>query len=885
MILFSSRTLRVPDILLPVLVTVCLVSGFFLPKAHATPSALSRPYAAEFAAPDAIIKNYFEIRGLNITFEILPLKSFVALQKAYDIKGMSNRKRGSREQLLQLAQAYRDSSTDRIHTLLYLKDYGLIVNEPIWRQSLVRDWRKCGTPGSTDIQRRILALRHGCTNTGASPPPQTATQQSRKKATPQSSASSSPSVPASPPQIGAGLGIPRKRQTASAGASASGSSQPGTATATTPAHSPGASVGLGLGLPHQQPSPKPDNLDLASEASRSYHFDRNREQMPEADMAMDTETLFAGGDRERAAKLLAEEEELTAGAGDGSRIVITNVSAPEQPVLPESRITVRVTVQNNAERGPPAVFELGIWNYHENNRTVVRRRGLRLAPGASDSYSLSFPAPRAEMFGGYVYLDPLNDSRPEYPTTVLNIDVAWDKNTMADAEITAMLRDRIPDMRFSLSDADAEPWIAAYRDRGQEAVADFQQHVMTKVREMEEQERLAYLNDPDFIADMEAALAAEANTRRLAEYDMQHAWAVRQGELNGIDLVSILEDHVYIDDNARVHGNIQAARGAMLTALSRANAATTSVDRFLMDYGDTTGTTRTYAETEPYMTPALATSGFVGMEEGLLTHMSDRRLQELMSEYKNLLAEYRKADTNPIRFQKDLQQLRTRFEFTNKRLGQALTGRAQEVYRAYHDKVASQLNKMDNVITRAREFQNKADLYLRRSRGVRLVSKGLEKMGDAWNWYDLYEKANARVQAGEDMWAAFGKEYGVFKLKALVGKVPVVGAADAVMTAAGQVLYHRNKEMWDELGIDPRQYNASTLVDMGGGLSFSYVEDRMLAAGGRSAEFRMSPEERQLAEQRLQLLEERMETATDPTQLERLGNARKMLREVLREGM
>jgi hypothetical protein len=607
--------------------------------------------------------------------------------------------------------------------------------------------------------------------------------------------------------------------------------------------------------------------------------------MSEADMAEATEALFTNGDAKRAAQILAEEERLTTEAGNGSRVVIESVSVSEKSILPGAQITVRVRVGNHAERGPPAVFELGIWNYHENNRTVARRRGLRLAPGTSDSFSLSFPAPRAEMFGGYVYLDPLNDSRPEYPTTVINIDVVWDQESMTDNEILAMLRDRIPDMRFSLSGSDAVPWITAYRERGQEAVADFQQHVLAEVREMEERERIAYLNDPDFIKDMETTLAAEANTRRLAEYDMQHAWAVRQGERNGIDLVSILEDHVYIDDNARVHGNIQAARGAMLTALRRANEATTSVDRFLMDYGDTTGTTRTYAETEPYMTPALAASGFAGMEEGLLTHMNDRRLQELMSEYKNLLAEYRRADTNPLRFQKDLQQLHSRFEFTNKRLGQALTGRAREVYRAYHDKVSTQLNKMDNVITRAREFQKKADVYLRRSRGVRLVSRGLQKMGDAWNWYDLYEKANARVQAGEDMWAAFGKEYGVFKIKALVGKVPVVGAADAVMTAAGQVLYHRNKEMWDELGIDPRQYTASTLVDMGGGLSFSYVEDRMLAAGARSEKFRMSSDERQLAEQRLHLLEERMETATDPIQLERLANARKMLREVLREGM
>jgi hypothetical protein len=873
---------------LPVIVAVCLIGGFVAPDTDAMPPVSAVPDASEFAGRDAIIKKYFEIRGLNITFEILPLKSFVALQKAYDIKGMSKRTRGLQNQFLQLAKAFRDSQTDRIHPLLYLKDYGLIINERIWQQSRLRNWTKSGNAGSTDIERRILALRSKSTDALTSSPSQTADSRPRRTETDSPPANftgtSSPPVNISPPQIGAGLGISNAGRTASVTAPFSGASQ-GKTSAPEPPHPAGTSAGLGLGASPQRTTAKPANLNLAAEASRSYHFDRSREQMSEADMANVTEALFTGGDEEHAGQMLAEEERLSAEAGDGSRVLIENVSVSDRPVLPESRITVRVRVRNHAERGPPAVFELGIWNYHKNNKTVARRRGLRLPPGAADSFSLSFPAPRAEMFGGYVYLDPLNDSRPEYPTTVIHIDVAWNRDTMADKEIVTMLRDRIPDMRFTLSDADALPWVAAYRKRGREAVRDFQQHVMAEIRELEERERVAYLNDPDFMADMEATLAAEANTRRLAEYDMQHAWAARQGEINGIDLVSILEDHVYIDDNARVHGNIQAARGAMLTALRRSNETLSSVDRFLMDYGDTAGTTGTYAETEPFMTPALAASGFVGMNEGLLTHMGDRRLQELMAEYKNLLTEYRKADTNPVRFQKDLQLLRSRFDFADKRLGHALTGRAREVYRAYHDKVASQLNRMDNVITRAREFQQKADVYLRRSRGVRLVSKGLEKMGDAWNWYDLYEKANARVRAGEDMWAAFGKEYGVFKLKTLVGKVPVVGAADAVMTAAGQILYHRDREMWDELGIDPRQYTASTLVDMGGGLSFAYVEDRMLAAGARSAKFRMTADERQFAEQRLNLLEKRMETATDPIQLERLGNARRMLREVLREGM
>lgn len=101
-------------LLLQLIVPICLTLGFIPHMAHATPLSTPVPDATAFAGRDSIIKKYFEIRGLNITFEILPLNSYVALQKKHDLKAMAARRRGAQKQFLKLAQAFRDSKTEHI---------------------------------------------------------------------------------------------------------------------------------------------------------------------------------------------------------------------------------------------------------------------------------------------------------------------------------------------------------------------------------------------------------------------------------------------------------------------------------------------------------------------------------------------------------------------------------------------------------------------------------------------------------------------------------------------------------------------------------------------------------------------------------------------------
>lgn len=825
------------------------------------------PDASAFAGEDQIIEQYFEIRGLRITFEILPLESYVALKRALDLKAMGEARRGSQQQLLALAQAHRDGRADAVPELLFLDGYGLVVNAAVWDRTRLRGWRGVGGTHLSDIEKRLMAL--GGPSPSKSPPHRAATPRSPAVAPVTAFPKKSPEETAS---IGVGFGV--------------------TPPAPPPPSQPDgvASIGLGMGPVSRKdvpgkgspPSGTP-NLELAAEAARGFHYDPELEKRSEAEVALLTEALFFDGDPDRAREQLALEEAASSAAGDGSRLEIVDVEEPAVPPVPEGSVAIRVRVANRAESGPPAVFELGIWDYHRNNATVTRREGLRLGPEEEKTFVLTLLAPRAEAFGGYVYLDPLNDTRPEYPVSVLNFDVAWDRNTMTDEEVLSLLRDRIPDMRYTLSETDGTRWVAAYRERGEEAILAFQSEVMARMRDLEDRLRLEALNDPDHVRDLEETLAAEENTRRLAEFRMVHAWAVRQGERNDLDLVDILEDYVYIDDNARVHGNLQAARGAMLEAVRRKNAETTSVERYLLDYGQAPGAGRVYERVEPLVTPGLAASRFVDMNEGLLTHMGDRQVREMMADYRRLMDAYRDAGTDPRVFQKDLEALRKKMAFADQRLGGALTGRAREAYAAYRSRVAGQLDRMDDLVDRAVAFQKEAGAHLAKARGVRLASKGLTTLGDAWDWYDLYQKAEARVRAGEDPVASLGKEYGVFKIKALVNKVPVISAADAVMTGTGQLLYLKNKELWDDLGIDPRQYNAATLAEMGGGLAFAYMEDRFRKAGARGERIRLTAEERALLERRLELLEARMAEARGPEIRERLSEARRLLREHLKE--
>ncbi len=317
------------------------------------------PDASAFAGEDQIIEQYFEIRGLRITFEILPLESYVVLKQALDLKAMGEARRGAQQRVVALAQAHRDGRADVVPDLLFLDRYGLAVNAAIWDRTRLRGWRGVGGPDLSDIEKRLMAL----------------------------------------------------------------------------------------GGPSPSKTPPDRVADSRSPAVK--------------DMAVLTEALFFEGDSERAREQLALEEAASSAAGDGSRLEIVDVKEPAVPPPPEQAVEIRVRVANRAEFGPPAVFELGVWDYHQNNATVTRRDGLRLAPGEEQTFVLTLAAPRAEAFGGYVYLDPVNDTRPEYPTTVLNFDVAWDRSTMMDGEVLSLLRDRIPDMRYTLSDADGARWVAA----------------------------------------------------------------------------------------------------------------------------------------------------------------------------------------------------------------------------------------------------------------------------------------------------------------------------------------------------------------------------------------------------------------------------------------
>jgi hypothetical protein len=111
---------------------------------------------------------------------------------------------------------------------------------------------------------------------------------------------------------------------------------------------------------------------------------------------------------------------------------------------------------------------------------------------------------------------------------------------------------------------------------------------------------------------------------------------------------------------------------------------------------------------------------------------------------------------------------------------------------------------------------------------------------------------------------------------------PAVAAADTILGGLGQIAYVCRKKHYDGQEGDPRQYNASTLVDMGVEGGVALLADASNNLGKLTAKAReLSADDRLRLEARLKAFEEGLENVKDPEIKERLLTSRRNVREIL----
>ena len=581
------------------------------------------------------------------------------------------------------------------------------------------------------------------------------------------------------------------------------------------------------------------------------------------------------------AELAADEMALNeSGNGDGLQIVNTSVR-PERPD-PGTTVEVTLTVRNVAAPGPPAIFDVGLCDYHNENRDVVRLQRCSLAPGDSARFSLRFTAPRAYNFGGYAYVDPLLFRGDVLPQEVINLRINWDGSTMTDQEIAAELREHNPcPDHFPLTAERLDRFIALYRANSNEALAAVERESIAAQREQMQADYLARFYDPARIEQIQRDIDAAQNTKQLAAYKSLRNLAYEWGYIHHLDLVGILDDTVYIDENARVHGDVADARRKIFRAIEDKQNNPGAVQALLLaDPNDKSGHTQAYREFEPVITPAVNAASFLNLGDATTDAITQKAIAELRQAGNRLLGSVRNPNLPAYALTEEIRDLRVVLRAAQDNLKVV----DSPILRDAIKKLSDQASKFEGMIEQAKTFQQRAAKVLGATKAARTIGKAISNVGEIWSLYDLSEKILARTNGGEDFAVAIGKETGNWGAKKLVLGNPLIGAADLTMTVTGHLLKTLGPEYWEELGIDPTQYNASTLVDIGTSVTFAGVEDmsRIYAQRGERLP-PLTPAERGQLEARLAAFEARLETTPDETLRQRLMVARANVRQTLRD--
>ncbi len=579
------------------------------------------------------------------------------------------------------------------------------------------------------------------------------------------------------------------------------------------------------------------------------------------------------------ADFAAEEEALTAsGSGDGLKLTQVSVK-PERP-NPGDLVTVTLTVHNSTSSGAPAFFDVGLTNYHDQNRDVAALKRRSLAPGARERFSLSFTAPRDYNFGGYAYVEPFVFSGDELPQEVVNLDINWDGSTMTDEEIAAELSERNPcPGDYEIADERLSRLTALYRQNQNEALATIEREAIAAQRERMDADYQARLNDPKFQQQVQLELDARANTQILAAYGELLKVAQRLGASNGLDLVAILDDEVFVDSKNRMHGDLALARRRIMAAVKiKQSQEISAVDRYLLaGVGNSDGTTAAYKTAEPAMSPTLTINGLAGE---LNTGAGKLIMKRIMGDYRALTEAYRNANTDlrdVHRYTSNLRELITE-------AGTKLKGSDRKFYADVLKDATRKLDKLDDLGRRAASVQKQAKSLLGKGKTLNGITSTIGTVGDLWAMYEVAERVSARSNQGEDVAQALLAEGSGWGAKKLITSNPVVASADAIMSGVGLAVKYMDPKFFKSKGIDPTHINASTLVDIGTGATIAGVTDSSAIMARRMERLpALTDEERAVLQARLAAFEARLDSTTDPVLRERLLTARSNVRQTLRE--
>jgi hypothetical protein len=574
-----------------------------------------------------------------------------------------------------------------------------------------------------------------------------------------------------------------------------------------------------------------------------------------------------------------------AAAGSGDFITIVGLDAPGGNPFPGDRLSVAVTLRNSAKDGSTAVFDLGLCDYHDGNKDIALTRSQRLAAGAVGTWKLSFTIPRDGQFGAYVYVSPVNFTGSVLPQKVLNYRVTWDETTMTEAEILDLLRERNPcPKEYPLEGERAAAWLSRFRAEGSLAARiELEKAAYEEQRRQLEAEYLARISDPEYRRKLAADAEAEANTLRLAAYEAQQKWAREWGDREKIDLSGILDDHIFIDDKAKLHGDLDEARRSMLAAIAEKENRNSAVERYFMDYGDESRKGRVYRRQTETIAPTLAVIGALSTDDWLVKGMKATFLDGIEADYASIRKAYADAGTSLTAFTRDLEALRNKVDFAEKRLANSVSSAGAEAVRKLLDSVRGRIGAIDEAMGKASALAARIKASGLNHRLAGYTAAGFSTLGTVWSYYDLAKKMEMRVAAGEAFETAIAKELAPFAaVQALSAKVPVLAAADTIMQATGHVLKRFGPVSLEAAGVDPTQYNASSLIEMGSGIALAGLEDSMSVAGrslGRGKS--LDEEERAILAGRLAFFESRLETATDPGVRKRLMELRETTRQLL----
>lgn len=479
----------------------------------------------------------------------------------------------------------------------------------------------------------------------------------------------------------------------------------------------------------------------------------------------------------------------------------------------------------------------------------------------------------------------------------MTFKIVWDGSTMTDAEILADLRERVPDSRYEFDKHDHADLVRLYRDEGRnEAILRLNERVSAWARDLEQQQYLEYVTDPDYLARQAEDAAAEANTRLLAQFDKLVAWAIEQGKRHELDLLGVLEDYVYVDDQARLHGSLSAARHALNDKIAEKLGRTSAVERYLLYYDDEScyqkGYQGMHSTAETYVAPVMGgLSGADNVVKDLeeLKNLRELPLRQLQEQAEALAQAYNRLDTDPARIMEDIAGLERRIAFVRNRLVNFQAAKGGAAYAEHVGKLDAYLDRMKrmrSVIAKA-EQQVAAEIALQAKSEARSVSakrfgKGLQTMSNVLEIYDTGRKIYKLQAMGEPPGWAVSRAATSSSVRMMATGNPLVGAADGIMTVGGHVMYHLAKETFAENPeYDPRMMNPSTLLDIGINVGMAGIQDRVTQWQRVWDRHGTQPTQADLDEMRTRIktIEQRMNETKDPELLARLGQVRRYLRE------